>query len=275
MPQFQAVVRAVVVEAPGAVTLLLDPGERLEYRAGQFLSIDPFGIDATRGLAADLEARKGRKERPRAYSLASAPHEPLLAICPKAEPAGDYPSLLSPHLAHGVKVGDALPCSGFNGLYVLPDDLPAGAHVVHVCAGSGIVPNFAIIKDALHRGLDARHTLLYSNRTWADAIYRDALTELETRHPGRLRVVHALTRDHLAPDGREVHPGRIDEALLRAAVPDLANARFFACGPSVSAHELRAARLRGDTPAPRFLEHVRALLLSMGVDKRRLHTEGW
>lgn len=275
MPPFTATVRAVIEEAPHAVTLLLDAGGPQDYRAGQFLSIDPHGLDATRSLAAELEARKGRKERPRAYSLGSAPHEPYLAITVKEEPVGEFPALLSPHLVRGVKVGDVLPCTGFNGLYVVPRELPDDAHLVHLCAGSGIVPNFGILKDLLARGLPVRQTLLYSNRTWGDVIHRDALTELETHHPGRLKVVHALTRDPAAPAGRLVSPGRITEALVRAHVPDLDKAWFFACGPSVPTHEMRAARQRGEVPAPRFLESMRALLLAMGVPRARLSTEGW
>lgn len=275
MPAFDAIVRQIVNEAPGAVTLALDPGQRVDYRAGQFLSIDPFAMDATRALAGDLEQRKGRKERPRAYSLSSAPHEPWLSICVKSEPEGEFPALLSPHLVNRIKVGDVIPCSGFNGLYVVPDDLAPGAHVVHLCAGSGIVPNFAIIKDLLHQGRDVRQTLVYSNRAWADTIYRDALAALERAHPGRLHVQHVLTRDRSAPVGIKVHPDRIDEAFLRTVVPDLASAHLFVCGPSVPQHVMRAARQKGETPRPMFLESMRAMLLGMGVDRKRLHTEGW
>ena len=274
MPVFDAIVRQVVKEAPGAVSISLDPGQAVEYRAGQFLAIDPLAMDATRALAGDLERRKGRKERPRAYSLSSAPHEPWLSICVKTEPEGDFPALLSPHLVNRVTVGDVIPCSGFNGLYVVPDELPSGAHIVHLCAGSGIVPNFAMIKDLLHKGRDVRQTLVYSNRSWADTIYRDALAALEQAHPGRFRVQHVLTRADQRPTIK-VHPDRISEAFLRSVVPDLETAHLFVCGPSVPQHVMRAARQKGETPAPMFLESMRTLLLGLGVDRKRLHTEGW
>ncbi len=276
MSTFEATVRAVVRETWDTVSLWLETGSPHAFRAGQFLSLDPHRQDFTRGRARELEALKGRKEKPRAYSLASAPHEELVAITVKEEPAGEFPSLMSPGLSRS-GVGEKLFCTGYAGLFTLPEDLGDGAHVVHLCAGSGIVPSFAILKDALHRGVDARHTLLYSNKRWEDVIFRDALTELETRHPGSLRVVHALTRDARAPAParREVRPGRIDEATLRANVPDLENAWFYVCGPSVPIHEARAARERGEKPAPRFLESMRALVLSLGIPKERLFTEGW
>ncbi len=272
MPTFQAVVREIVEEAPGARPLFLDPGERLEYRAGQFISIDPHAIPVLAPVVADLESKKGRKERPRAYSLASAPHESALAICVKEEPEGAFPSLLSPHLVRDVRVGDTLPCSGFNGLYVVPRDLPEGAHIVHICAGSGIVPNYGMVKALLHEGCRVRQTLLYSNRTWDDVLYAGALQALAEAHPDSLRLVHTVTRVEPPPGVRQ---GRIDAALIRALVPELSSAWFFVCGPSIPEHERRAARLTGTTPEPRFLESMRALLLELGVPKERLNTEGW
>lgn len=275
MPQFDAVVREVVHEAPSTVTLYLEAPVDNAYRAGQFINVDPHRLDATRALAAELQERKGKPERPRPYSLASAPHEPLLAITIKEEPAGEFPCLVSPHLVREVRVGDVLPCSGFNGLYVLPRDLPADAHVVHLCAGSGIVPNFAIIKDALHRGLPQRHTLLYGCRKWEEVIFRDELQALAREHPDSFEWTACLSRDPSAPAEVQVHHGRVDAALVQRQVTSLDDAWFFACGPSVPTYEKRAARARGETVQPRFLETIRAGLDALGVPKARINAEGW
>jgi ferredoxin-NADP reductase len=274
MNVFQAVVREVVRETGDTVTLLLEADVPRDYEAGQFLNIDPHAIAATRELAAELERRKGKKERPRAYSLASAPHEPLFAITVKEDPPGEYPSLLTPYLVRQVRAGDTLPCAGFAGLYTLPPDLPPQAHIVHVCAGSGIVPNFGIIKDALHRQLPVRHTLLFSNKRWDDVIYREPLTRLETSHPSQLRIIHALTRDPTGAPTTAITE-RFSEAHLREHVADLADAWFFVCGPSIPPHERAAARARGTPAAPRFLETMRATLLGLGVPKQRIQAEGW
>lgn len=277
MPAFDAVVREVIPEAPDTVTLLLDPGEPVSYRAGQFLSIDPHRVEATSARARALEERKKHRERPRAYSLASAPHEPLVAITVKKDEEGVFPTLLSPHLVHDVRPGDALPFTGFSGLYALPDDLPPDAQIVHLCAGSGIVPNYSILKDVLHRKLPVRQTLLYSNRSWAETIYAQDLAARVMAHPGRLEMVLSLTRDAAVPNGLdvEVSPFRIDEQLVRMRVPELSKAWFFVCGPSVTAHERRAARMKGEAPPVRFLESMKALLLGLGVTKDRLFYEGW
>lgn len=273
MPTFDAKVREIVQETADTVTLVLDAPGHPPYRAGQFLTIDPHAVGATRERTAELEQLKGRKERSRAYSLSSAPHEPHLAITVKEEPAGAFPPLLAPWLVRDAKVGDTFGCSGMNGHYVLPESLPAGAHVVHVCAGSGIVPNYAMLKDALARGLDVRHTLLFSNRYAADAIFGKAIAALAEAHPERLRVVPFITRGDEIPEGGV--KGRIDQGAVDRFVPDLPEALFYVCGPSLSPHERRAAKDAGVEPAPQFMEAMRALLLGLGVPKARLLTEGW
>lgn len=275
MAHFEAVIRDVLPETPDTVTLLLEIADPPPYRAGQFLSIDPLQMPALAPLAGELAEKKGRKERPRAYSLASAPHEPLVAITVKEDPPGEFPALLSPWLVHQAKPGDRLPCIGFSGFYCLPDDLAADTHVVHLCAGSGIVPNFGILKDAVHRGLPQHHTLLYSSRRWEDVIFREGLTMLPRTHGGQVKVVHALTRDQAAPPATTVHPARIDDRLIRDHVPDLAKALFLLCGPSIPTHEKRAAKARGETPPPRFLESTKALLEGLGVDRKHILSEGW
>ena len=67
---------------------------------------------------------------------------------------------------------------GFTGPYTLPDapgdNGPTTA--LHICAGSGIVPSYSILKQDLHAG-SCRHVLLYSNRTREDTICGDALEE--------------------------------------------------------------------------------------------------
>ena len=144
-----------------------------------------------------MEILKGRTEPPRAYSMASAPHEPL-AITIKEETwtpgQQKYPTVLSPYLVHDVTPGMPITISGFSGPYHLPADIETRTdHVVHLCEGSGSVPNWAIVKAALRDHSRLRHTFLYSNTTWDDIIFRDALHALAAAHRDRLRVVHTLT----------------------------------------------------------------------------------
>ena len=59
--------------------------------------------------------------------------------------------------------------TGFTGPYVLPDDVEQQTdHVVHVVAGSGAVPNFAMVKWALVHCPSICHTWVCSNKSWQD-----------------------------------------------------------------------------------------------------------
>lgn len=282
--EYEATVASVHWETHDTATLRLDVGEaRAEYRAGQYLNVDPHQFPALAPLTAFLEDRKGRREPARSYSMASAPHERHLAITVKDEPylpgVSLYPPLLSPFLVHALPVGARLRLTGFMGPYILPPDVDERtAHVLHVIAGSGMVPNFALIKDALHRGLRVQHTLLATNKTWQDVLFREELLALERAHPERLRIVHALTRE---PDGarfgERVRQGRITQALIEELLPEDPAQRerllVYACGPAITPWDRRKALETRTTATPRFMETVIGHLHALGVGDKRIKRE--
>lgn len=282
LQEMEVMVGEVIQETADAVTLTLFTGnDRLEYLPGHFLTIRPQQFPTLEGICRYFEDVKGRREPARAYSLSSAPHEGLLAITVKQERyvsgVTKYPPLLSPLLVFHTPPGTRMRVTGFGGPYVLPPDVESRTdHLVHLCAGSGIVPNFSLLKHCLATGMNLRHTLIYGNRTWSDTIFRNALEELALRHPGRLRIVHALSRE---PDpgafGPNVRGGRVDEALLREFLPDPGGAEFYACGPAVGRFEREAAAEKGIPAAPRFLEDVLSALSNLGVPDDRIHYESY
>jgi 3-ketosteroid 9alpha-monooxygenase subunit B len=279
--KYDGVVSEVIRETPDTVTLVLETGkEPHEYEAGHFLTVDPHQYPILAGYTAFLEDQKKRKEPPRAYSMCSAPHEKYVAFTVKEElyvsGSTKYPPLLSPLLVR-MTAGTPMIFTGFTGPYTLPRDVESRTdHVLHVCAGSGIVPNYSIIKYSLREHPKIRHTLVYSNRTWDDIIYRDALTALAAQHPDRLRIVHTLTREK-NPDrfGADVRTGRVDLTLLQEVTPDPSAAIAVTCGPGLSTFEKAAAREKGETPAPRFLETVLDALEALGITKDRLVKESY
>jgi len=280
--EYEVTVAEVRRESHDTVTLFLDFGpEAPTYRAGQFVNLDPHQFRAVSRLAAFLQEKKGRKEMARSYSIASAPHEPRLALTIKEEEylpgLTHYPPLLSPYLVHAPLTGTRIKVLGFMGQYTLPDDVEQRTeHLVHIVAGTGAAPNFSLLKDALHRGLKLRHTLLCSNKTWGDILYREALEALERAHPDRLRVVHTLTREtdesRFSPTVRK---GRVGHALLRELIPDAATCLAYVCGPAITSWDRRKA-LETRTPAtPRFLETVLGHLHELGVDDKRIKREAF
>jgi 3-ketosteroid 9alpha-monooxygenase subunit B len=280
--EMESMVADVVQETPDTTTLILFTGnERLEYKAGHFLTIDPHQFEGLDRFIAYFEDLKEKKEPARAYSMCSAPDERYLAITVKEERyvsgTSRYPPLLSPLLVKRLPRGSRLEITGFTGPYTLPDDIESRTeHLVHICAGSGVVPNFSILKDALLRHKKLKHTFLYSNRTWDDVIFRDHLADLEKANPDRLRVIHTLTRENNASRfGAAVRTGRMNAALIREAVPHLDESLVYVCGPAISVWDRNAAREKGIDPPPRFLESVLSDLKSLGVRRDQITRESY
>ena len=276
----EVMVADVIVEASDTTTLVLFTGnDRLEYSAGHFLTIDPHQFEALERFTAFLEDLKGKREPPRAYSMSSAPHERYLAITVKEERylsgATKFPPLLSPMLVKRTTRGMRLVVTGFTGPYTLPSDISSRTdHIVHICAGSGSVPNFSMLKFALANHPAVRHTFIYSNKTWGDIIFRDELARLAAQHPDRLTVVHSLTRDKdPRAFGPSVRKGRIGLALLRELIPQPAECDVYICGPGVSRWDVAAAKEAGTVPPARFLETVLADLTTLGVPAGRVKRE--
>jgi 3-ketosteroid 9alpha-monooxygenase subunit B len=280
--ELEAMVAEVIHETPDTTTLVLFTGnERLDYLAGHFLTVDPHQFDGLERFVAFLEDLKGKKEPPRAYSMSSAPHERYIAITVKEERyvsgTTKYPPLLSPLLVRRTPRGTRLIITGFTGPYTLNAKILAKTnHLVHICAGSGSVPNFAIIKSALELQPDVRHTLVYSNREWDDIIFRAELDTLARLHPERLKLIHTLTREANAQaHGSNFRSGRVNLDLLKETVPEDLNCHLFVCGPAVSASDKAAAREKGTEPQPRFLESVLADLKTLGVPRDQITYESY
>lgn len=279
--EMEVMVAEARVETPDTTTLVLFTGnDRLDYKPGHFLTIDPHQFEALDRFIAFFEDQKGKKEPPRAYSMSSSPHERYLAVTVKEERylSGQtrYPPLLSPMLVKRTTRGMRLAVTGFTGPYVLPDDVESRTdHLVHLVAGSGAVPNFSILKWSLVHHHTLRHTFLCSNKTWEDVIFREELAQLERSYPERLRVIHALTRDPVTPVSQGVWKGRVNAATLRAILPDPTACLVYACGPAIGPFERAAAAQRGEQPRPRFLEAALQALSEVGVPDANVKRESY
>jgi ferredoxin-NADP reductase len=280
--ELEVMVAEVIYETPDTRTLVFFTGnDPLEYKAGHFLTIAPQQFSALERWTTYLEHLKGRKEPPRAYSMSSAPHEKYLAITVKEERytpgVTPFPPLLSPILALRTEVGTKMVITGFTGPYTLPDGIESKTdHILHVCAGSGIVPSYSIIKDSLFSARKLRHTLVYSNKNWEDTIFANALLDLQKKYPQQFRVVFSLTREaNPARFSENVVSGRISKELLGKNIEDASHQYVFVCGPSISAFEMKAAKEKGFEPAPRFLESVLQYLAELGFMADRIKRESY
>jgi 3-ketosteroid 9alpha-monooxygenase subunit B len=280
--EMDVMVAETIVETHDTTTIVFFTGnDRLEYQPGHFLTLDPHDFPELERFTAYLEDVKGRKEPPRAYSLASSPHEKYLAITVKEERyvSGQtkYPPLLSPLLVRRLKKGRRLPITGFTGPYVLPPDIESKTDTIyHVCAGSGIVPNYAIIKHCLAERPKLKHVLIYSNKTWGDVIYGQHLNQLAAQYPDKLTVIHSLTREPNASIvGAAIRSGRINEGVLREIIRDPSSAHVYCCGPGITKFDREKAKTAGHDATPRFLESALASLAAIGVPGKQIHRESY
>ena len=280
--ELEVMVAEVIRETADTATLVLFTGnDRLDYQPGHFLTIKPQQFPALDRFCKYFEDLKGKKEPARAYSLVSAPHERQLAVTVKEERyvsgMTKYPPLLSPFLVWRTQPGRRMVVTGFGGPYVLPADIESRTdHIVHICAGSGSVPNVSILKHCLAQGMKIRHTMIYGNKTWEDVIFRRQLEDLVKQYPDKLKVVHALSREeNLASMTSDVRRGRVTEALIREHIPDPTAVEVFACGPGITKFDRLAAKEKGETPQPRFLESTLEALENIGVPDERVHRESY
>jgi ferredoxin-NADP reductase len=280
--ELEVMVSEVKVEAPDTVTLVLFTGnDKLDYEPGNFLTISPQQFPALERWVHYLQDLKGRKEPPRAYSLASSPDEKYIAITVKEERytsgSTPFPPLLSPILALRTPPGTKMIVTGFTGPYRLTDEIrQQNEEIVHVCAGSGVVPSFSIIKHDLRVYEKLKHTLVYSNKKYEDIIFDADLAQLEREFPDRFKVIHTLTREE-DPNayGENIRKGRISQDLLGEAIRHTENTAVFVCGPDHLPWQKKAAKEKNETLPSSFLQSSLGYLKELGIPKVRITKESY
>ena len=116
--------------------------------------------------------------------------------------------------------------------------------------------------------------MLYSNKTRGDIIYFDEFEALRTEHPDKLDVIHCITRED--PSGiRGARGGRTCRELLQEVAPDPSAVLDYSCGPGITPCERKAAKAKGEEPAPRFVENMFALLQEHGLHKTQIKQVSW
>lgn len=181
----------------------------------------------------------------RCYSVSSSP-EPrgYLEISVRRQ------GLVSGALHSALRIGSTLEVRAPAGPFVYPEgDRP----LVLLAGGVGITPCASMLRHAVLSQPTRPVTLLLSVRTEADIPYREELALVSHRHP-QARIEIALSRGSSSPG---FHAGRIDEALIRATVPDPIAAVYAICGPGG------------------MIDGSRTILEKMGVPKAQVFAEAF
>jgi NAD(P)H-flavin reductase/ferredoxin len=185
------------------VTLALPDGERMRFRAGQYLNV----------VLDDGQRR--------AFSFANAPRDDArIELHVRRIPGGRFTG----HVFEDMKAGDTLRIEGPLGEFTLRESERA---ILFVAGATGFAPIKSIVEDAFARGLKRPMVLYWGVRRRAD-LYALELAEQWQREHANFRVVPVLSEP--APeDGWSGRTGLVHEAML-ADFPDLRAHEVYVCG---------------------------------------------
>jgi ferredoxin-NADP reductase len=218
----QAAVLAVIEETPSVKTIRVARPEGFEFEAGQFLTV---------------RVRVDGKEYARCYSISSAPAaRGYLEISVKRQ--GIVSNALHTTARPGASLSVRAPVGAFK--YPSGDDRP----MVLLAAGIGVTPLMSMLRHATTCEPTRPVTLIYSVHSDNDFAFHDELVSVARRH-AQVRIFLAVSSRTTRGD---VYPGRVDEALLRTAIPDVAHSIVFVCGPKPMIDDMRALLARLGVP---------------------------
>ena len=167
--------------------------------------------------------------------------------------------------------------TGFTGPYTLTEQMRKdNDETLHICAGSGVVPSFSIIKHDLKVNTKLKHTLIYSNKKYEDIIFSNELDALQKEFPERVRVIHTLTREeNPAAFNGQMRKGRISQELLENSIREPSSTAVFVCGPDHHVWEKREAKKKGEVLPPSFMSSALSYLDGLGVPKDKITKESY
>ena len=207
-------IKEIIPETKNCKTFVLETTDEdsFNYKPGQFLT---FIFKTLSG------------EQRRNYSLSSSPalNEPL-SITVKRIPNGFY----SRKLVDEAKAGDLLTTIGASGFFTLPPDMSTYRQLFLLAAGSGITPVYSILKTALQNFTGLRIVLIYSNSSRKEAIFYNALRQLESNYPGRLQI-EWLFSDAFDHTRSRLGNWLLNELMKKYVAAPLRECLFYLCGP--------------------------------------------
>lgn len=190
-----ATVTRVRAQSPTIRTIyfLLAGGWKLEYTAGQYITVFIPGSSTPQG---------------KAYSLSSAPHEKWMSITVKN--IGEFSGFLC-----ALKTGDSFTISRAYGYFNPATTRP----LVALAAGVGISPIASVLKDEFHKSAGREAYLFYSNKSHRDIPHRAELDNCGAT------IRHHITASKSVPSTMQKGRIALDECVQAAE-----NAFYMVCG---------------------------------------------
>ncbi|MBK8557147.1 MAG: oxidoreductase [Lewinellaceae bacterium] len=216
--------------------LSMPDGERLAFRAGQFITLDlPIGDK--------------RLQRWRSYSIASAPDpegNAALELCIVRSGDGEG----TRYLFDEVQEGSNLRFKGPDGAFYLPEAL--GQDVVMICTGTGIVPFRSMLLDLQQRKFPHQNIhLIFGTRYENGILYQEEMERFKATLPG-FQYDIVLSRE---PEW-DGYQGYVHQVYLEQYAEKRPDVQFYICGWSNMIDEA-----------------VANLMVKLGYDRTQIHFE--
>lgn len=233
LPSFLTTVTRKATIADRTIEFSCEKPNAFTFRAGQFVMFDAPLMESP----ADIQ--------PRAYSIASAPHENELLFVVKLKEGGRF----SRYLSNVITIGTSLRMQGPLGVFTIR---PSDHHIVLVATGSGIAPFRSQILCLLRENDLRPLTLIMGVRHPQEWIWLHEFRVLSEAHP-MLRILPCLSGGDPEWTGLR---GRVTEHLAHV-IENPITTDLYACG------------------SPAMVKDVQALAMSLGVPKAQAHIEGY
>jgi propane monooxygenase reductase subunit len=190
--------------------LVLKLPDPIAFTAGQYMDIEIPGVEG----------------KHRSFSMANTPGQPdRLEFMIKLYEGGHFSGLLAESAnGNGIKVGDALTCTGPYGVFTLRDSSPR--RLVFIAGGAGMAPIVSLLRSMEEKGSTRPATFYYGARTADDLFVLEELERLAAALPD-LTFVPALSD---SAEGWDGEAGLITDVVDRME-GDLTDVDAYLCGP--------------------------------------------
>lgn len=219
--------------APDVYDFIFVPNRRFAFAPGQYM-------EWTLGHK-DPDNRGNR----RYFTLSSSPTENTLRLGVKFYPRSS--SFKTSMLA--MNPGTEIVAGQLAGDFTLPR--PSRQKYVFIAGGIGITPFRSMLKYLVDTNQRRPITLLYSNRTADEIVYRDILDQAQ-RKLG-IKVIYTLTDPAQVPPSWNGCTGHIDEQMIRQWVPDYRNCVFYISGPNLMVSSVKDCLVGMNVPRNHIL----------------------
>ncbi len=199
-------VKDVISETHNACTLRFDKPAELDFKPGQFFTMQFIGQD-------------GQPEKKlRSFSVSSSPLDIFIDITVKAE--GEFSTRML-----NAEIGTKFKFSGPFGNFIFQEGL--ALKQVFISGGSGVTPYRSFVRYAMQKNLPHQFILFYSSRIPDDIIFRKELEEYAAEF-NNIRNIFTITK----PGGLDWDglTGRIDRKMIQDNIDNATDAIFYICG---------------------------------------------